>query len=49
MPINTNNPWTQITQNAFRINSLELTNTSATDAWQCTAVNWQFTPTEDSR
>jgi hypothetical protein len=49
MAINTNNPWTQITQNAFRINSLELTNTSAVDAWQCTAVNWQFTPTEDSR
>lgn len=49
MAINTSNPWTQITQNAFRINSLELSNTSAEDAWQCTAVNWQFTPTQDSR
>lgn len=49
MAINTNNPWTQINQNAFRVNSLELSNTSNVNAWQCTAVNWQFTPTEDSR
>jgi hypothetical protein len=49
MAIDTNNPWTQINQNAFRVNSIELGDTSSTHTWQCTAVNWQFTPTEDSR
>jgi hypothetical protein len=49
MAIDTDNPWTQINQNAFRVNSIELGDTSSTHTWQCTAVNWQFTPTEDSR
>ena len=49
MPIATQNPWTQINQNAHRVVTIELNNTSSTDTWQCTAVNWQFTPTEDSR
>ena len=49
MDIATNKPWTQINQNAFRVNSIELSDVSSTRTWQCTAVNWQFTPTEDSR
>jgi hypothetical protein len=49
MPINTENPWIQVNQNAFRLNSIKLENTSSTDTWQCTAINLQFTPTEDSR
>ena len=49
MPIATDNPWTQINQNAYRVNSLILGDSSATKTWQCTAVNWQFTPTQDAR
>lgn len=49
MAINTDNPWTQINQNAFRVNSIVLSNSSTTDTWQCAAINWQFTPTQDAR
>jgi len=49
MAINTNNPWTQIDQNAFRINSIKLTNTSNTSTWLCSATTWQYTQTEDDR
>lgn len=47
--IDTSDPWCQINQNAYRVNTLELSNSSTTDTWQCTAVNWQFTPTQDAR
>jgi hypothetical protein len=46
---NTANPWAQINQNAFRVNALELTNTSNTDIWMCSATTWQYTQTEDDR
>ena len=49
MAIATNDPWVQIDQNAFRVNSIKIGSTSTTRTWQCTAVNWQFTPTQDSR
>jgi hypothetical protein len=49
MPINTTDPWVQINQNAIRVNSVKLNNTSSTNTWQCTAINWQFTPTQDAR
>jgi hypothetical protein len=49
MPINTANPWVQINQNAFRVNSVKISNASTTDTWQCAAINWQFTPTQDAR
>jgi len=49
MDIATNNPWAQADQNAFRVVSVQLDQSSRTHAWQCTAVNWQFTPTEDAR
>jgi hypothetical protein len=49
MPIVTNNPWVQISQNEARITSIEVGNTSATDSWQMTAANWQITKVQDTR
>lgn len=49
MTLNTDNPWCQINQNAFRVNSIELSNTSNVDAWICSATTWQFTQVEDDR
>jgi hypothetical protein len=49
MPLNTDNPWIQINQNAHRVNSIELSNTSTTDVWMCSATTWQFTQVEDDR
>lgn len=49
IPINTNSPWIQANQNAYRVYALQLNNTSSTDTWQATAVSWQFIPTEDDR
>jgi hypothetical protein len=46
---NTNAPWTQIDQNAYRINSIRISNTSNTHTWLCSATTWQFTQTEDAR
>ena len=43
------NPWAQINQNAFRVNSIELSNTSNNDIWMCTAATWQITQVEDDR
>jgi len=47
--INTKNPWAQINQNAFRVNTIELTNTSNNTIWMCNASTWQYTQTEDDR
>ena len=49
MALNTDNPWTQINQNSYRVNSIELGNTSSTDIWMCLATTWQFTQVEDDR
>jgi hypothetical protein len=49
LPIATSNPWVQANQNAYRVYSVNVTNTSATDTWEATAVSWQFTATEDDR
>jgi len=43
------NPWAQINQNAFRVNAIELSNTSNNDIWMCTATTWQITQVEDDR
>ena len=45
----TDNPWVQINQNAFRVNTIELGNTSNRNAWMCSATTWQFTQVEDDR
>jgi hypothetical protein len=47
--IGTDNPWIQAKQNAYRIYTVIANNVSSTDTWQCTAINWQFTPTQDAR
>ena len=49
IPIDTDNPWTQINQNVNRVNTIEISNTSSTVRWLVTAVNWQFKVTQDSR
>ena len=43
------NPWAQINQNAFRVNTLELSNSSNVDIWMCSATTWQVTQVEDDR
>jgi len=47
--VDTANPWTQINQNVFRLNSIRITNTSSEVTWICPGITWQFTPTQDSR
>jgi hypothetical protein len=46
---NTRSPWAQINQNAFRVNSLSLGNTSNSDIWMCNATTWQVLEVEDDR
>jgi len=45
----TDEPWAQISQNAHRVNSIEISNSSNTNIWLCSATTWQFTQTEDDR
>jgi len=47
MSIDTNNPWVQLSQNSYRVNSLEISNSSSTDIWMCSATTWQYAQTED--
>jgi hypothetical protein len=49
MSINTDNPWTQMDQNAYRVNTIELSNSSNVNAWMCSATTWQFAQVEDDR
>lgn len=49
MTLNTDNPWIQVDQNAYRVNALEIGNTSNTNIWMCSAATWQYTQTEDDR
>jgi hypothetical protein len=49
MPIDTSSPWCQIDQNAYRVNSLELSNSSNSSIWMCSAATWQVTQVEDDR
>ena len=43
------NPWAQIDQNGFRVNTIELGNTSNNSIWMCSATTWQVTQVEDDR
>lgn len=45
----TNSPWVQMNQNAHRVNSLEIGNSSNQNIWMCSATTWQYTQTEDDR
>jgi hypothetical protein len=47
--INTDYPWAQIDQNEFRVNTLEISNSSNVNIWMCNAVTWQVTQVEDDR
>jgi hypothetical protein len=46
---NADYPWVQISQNAHRVNSIELSNSSSENIWICSASTWQYTQTEDDR
>jgi hypothetical protein len=46
---NTAYPWTQIDQQAFRVNTIRINNTSNNSVWLCSATTWQYTQTEDDR
>lgn len=47
--IDSDYPWVQIDQNAYRVNSIRVSSDSISDDWTLTSLNWQFIPTEDSR
>jgi len=49
MQLDTNYPWVQIGQNSHRVNSIEISNTSNTNVWLCSATTWQYTQVEDDR
>jgi len=42
-------PWAQIDQNAFRVNTLVLSNSSTSTIWHCSATTWQIAQTEEDR
>jgi len=42
-------PWVQTKQNSYRVNNIEISNTSHTNIWMCNASTWQYTETEDDR
>ena len=46
---NADNPWAQINQNAYRVTSVEIGDSSNTDTWMCNAITYQFTESEDDR
>ena len=47
--VNTRNPWAQIDQNAFRVNTVQIGDTSNAHVWMCSAATWQITQVEDDR
>ena len=49
MAIDTIDPWIQVNQNDFRVNTIKVEHTSSTDTWQLTALNAQFTVIEEDR
>jgi hypothetical protein len=51
MATDTNYPWTQINQNAFRVNSIKIASNVTTPGtiWICTGTTWQVTEVEDDR
>jgi len=49
MSIDTESPWCQIDQNAYRVNNIVLTNSSNNSIWMTSATTWQITQVEDDR
>jgi hypothetical protein len=42
-------PWAQINQNAFRVNTLVLRDSSTSTVWHCSATTWQVAQVEEDR
>jgi hypothetical protein len=42
-------PWAQIDQNAFRVNTLVLSDSSTSTVWYCSATTWQVAQVEEDR
>jgi hypothetical protein len=42
-------PWVQIDQNAFRVNTVALSNSTTTNIWHCSSMTWQIAPVEEDR
>lgn len=42
-------PWAQINQNAFRVNTLVLSDSSTSTVWHCSATTWQIAQVEEDR
>ena len=47
--INTTDPWVQITQNAYRLNTIEFNHVSNQTAAILTSITYQYTQTQDAR
>jgi hypothetical protein len=45
----TNYPWIQYNQNAYRVNSIKMSNESNKQIWMVNGITWQYTATEDDR
>jgi hypothetical protein len=43
------NPWAQINQNAFRVNTIVLSDSSTSTIWHCSATTWQVAQVEEDR
>ena len=47
--IDTSNPWIQVNQNAFRVNSIKIEHTTSNNTGAIiTGTTWQFAPTQDA-
>jgi hypothetical protein len=42
-------PWMQYNQNAYRVNSVKLSNDSNKQIWMCNGITWQYSQVEDDR
>jgi hypothetical protein len=42
-------PWAQINQNAFRVNTVSLSDSSTSTVWHCSAMTWQVAQVEEDR
>ena len=45
----TDTPWMQYNQNAYRVNSVKLADSSNQQIWMVTGITWQYTQVEDDR
>jgi hypothetical protein len=42
-------PWMQYNQNAYRVNSVNMADSSNQQIWMVTGITWQYTQVEDDR